>query len=268
MMFESVFITRGGFWGEEYDFKILFAVVAIVICVFDWKWKQRKDYFWVFLTGFIFWSSVELALQLAGIRDMPNRYLFGFEISPWLSIPLQGLSEGVTVGIVGLFITDLYIEKSTRKYALMFFAIVCILITWVMYSHGIYTPNIGGDVPSRRDVFPLWELIIIILVVPAIYWFVTTDKVSRKRGLFLFTTMFLLGMCWYILYVLSGQRWVEIGTKNLDGTYSDLRRADIFVEVLVIIYNALVEIALIYMPFLAIPYLLKLINPKRLESKN
>jgi hypothetical protein len=53
---------------------------------------------------------------------------------------------------------------------------------------------------------------------------------------------------------------VEIGTKNPDGTYSNLRRAEPIVEFSVIIYNAVVEIALIYMPFLAIPYLLGLIK--------
>ena len=260
MIFESIFITRGGFWGEEYDFKLLFAAVAITICILDWKWKGRKDYFWVLLTGFIFWSSVELLLQLIGIRDMPNRYLFGLEIPIWLSIPIQGMSEGVAVGIMGLFITDLYLEKEKRKYAALVFGIVIVLITLIMFSHGIYEPNIGGDVPSRRDVFPLWELLIFVLVAPAIYWFIKTDKASRKRGLYMFIIMFILGCIWYLVYVLSGQRWAEIGIKNPDGTYSNLRRAPLLIEVFTILYNALIEIALIYMPFLAIPYLLKLIE--------
>ena len=129
-----------------------------------------------------------------------------------------------------------------------------------MFSHGIYTPNVGGDVPSRREVFPLWELIIIPLVAPAVYWFIKADNDTRKRGYFLFYTMFILGLIWYLAYWLSGQRWVEIGTKNPDGTYSNLRRAPLLIEFLVIVYNALIEIALIYMPFLAIPYLLGLIK--------
>lgn len=262
MILESVFITRGGFWGEEYDFKLLFALAAICICIVDWKWHNRKDYFWVFLTGFVFWSLVELALQLSGIRDMPNRYLFGEEIPIWLSIPLQGLSEGVSVGVMGLFITDLYINKETRKYSFLTMILVIIAIFLVMFSHGIYIPNVGGEVPSRRDVFPLWELVIIVLVAPAIYWFIKADKSTRKRGYYMFFTMFTLGCIWYLAYWLSGQRWVEIGIKNADGTYSNLRRADPLLELIVILYNALVEIALIYMPFLAIPYLLGLIKPE------
>ncbi len=262
MLLESVFITRGGFWGEEYGFKLLFAIVAVIICVVDWKWKERKDYFWVFLTGFIFWSLVELALQLIGIRKMPNRFLFGFEISIWLSIPLQGLSEGVTVGIVGLFITDLYIDKKTRKHAMLVFIVIVILISCIMFSHGVYVPNVGGDVPSRREVFPLFSLILFVLIAPVIYWLVTTDRKTRKRGLYMFIVMFILGCIWYIVYWLSGQRWVEIGILNPDGTYSNLRRASMVIELLVIVYNAIVEIALIYMTFLAIPYLIGLIKPE------
>ena len=121
----------------------------------------------------------------------------------------------------------------------------------VMFSHGIYTPNVGGEVPSRREVFPLWSLLIPVLVSPAIYWFIKTDNESRKRGLSMFITMFILGCIWYLFYWLSGQRWVEMGTN------SNLRRADPIVEFSVIIYNAAVEIALIYMPFLAIPELIK-----------
>jgi hypothetical protein len=258
---ESIFIIRGGFWGEEYDFKVLFALVAVIVCVYDWKWKHRKDYFWVFLTGFIFWSLVELLLQQLGIRDMTRRFLFGSEIPMLLSIPLQGLSEGVTVGIIGLLITDLYLKKETKKYSFMVFGMVMIAITLIMFSHGIYEPNIGGDVPSRRNVFPVWELLIIILAAPAIYWIITTDPASRRRGLYMFMVMFILGCAWYLVYWLSGQRWVEIGIKHADGTYSNLRHAGSFLELLVIIYNAFVEIALIYMPFLAIPYLLGLIKP-------
>jgi hypothetical protein len=262
MLLESIFIVRGGFWGEEYDFKILFAIIAIIITIMDWKWKERKDYFWVFLTGFIFWSLVELFLQLIGIRDMPNRYLFGIQIPIWLSIPLQGLSEGVSVGIMGLFITDLYLDEKLRKYSIITFIFVVVGMALVMFSHGIYEPNVGGKVPSRREIFPIWALLIPILVAPAIYWFITTDYNSRKRGYYMFVTMFILGCIWYLFYWLSGQRWVEIGTKNPNGSYSNLRRAAPIIEFLIIIYNALVEIALIYMPFLAIPYLLGLIKPE------
>ncbi len=260
MLYENIFITRGGFWGEEYDFKLLFAIIAILICIIDWKWKGRKDYFWVYFISFIFWSFIEFMLQLLNIRVMPNSYLFGVEIPKWLSIPLQGLAEGTTVGIMGLFLTDLYLNNKTKKYSYILFGIIVVLITVIMFSHGIYTPNIGGDVPSRRDVFPLWELLLISLMIPVLIWISRADKQTRRRGFTMFIIMFILGCIWYLVYWLSGQRWAEIGFKNPDGTYSNLTRAPPFIELLTILYNALVEIALIYMVFLAVPYLLGLIK--------
>ena len=268
MLLEGIFVVRGGFWGEEYDFKLLFAAVAIFICVLDYKWKKRKDYLWVFLVGFIFWSSIEFALQVTGIREMPNRYLFGMQIPFWLAILIQGTAEGVSVGVVGLFITDLYLDEKTRMYSYLVFGIIVVLLFLIMFSHGIYTPNVGGEVPSRREVFPIWEVLIFILSAPAIYWFIKAKKPVKKRAFFMFLVMFLLGSIWYLFYWLSGQRWVEIGTQNPDGSYSNLRRAEPFLEFLVMLYNAVVEIALIYMMFLAIPYLLHLIEPENLEKRN
>ncbi|MHA1658778.1 MAG: hypothetical protein ACTSUT_06610 [Promethearchaeota archaeon] len=78
----------------------------------------------------------------------------------------------------------------------------------------------------------------------------------------MFIVMFILGRIWYLVYRLSGQRWVEIGTLNPEGMYSNLRRAIPVIELIVIVYNAIVEIALIYMTFLAIPYLIGLIKPE------
>ena len=43
MLFESIFIIRGGFWGKEYDFKLLFAIVALCICIIDWKWRYGGE---------------------------------------------------------------------------------------------------------------------------------------------------------------------------------------------------------------------------------
>jgi len=261
MLFESIFITRGGFWGEEYDFKLLFAVIAIIISIIDWKWNNRKDYFWVYLISFLFWSFIEFILHILNIRVMPNSYLFGIEIPKILSIPLQGLAEGTTVGVIALFITDLYLDKDTRKYSLIVFGIVVVLITLIMFSHGIYIPNVGGEVPSRRDVFPIWELILIPLMLPVFIWIKRADNQTRKRGYHMFITMFILGCIWYLMYWMSGQRWAEIGIKNPDGTFSNLTRAPGWIEFLTILYNAFVEIALIYMILLALPYLLGLIKP-------
>ena len=67
---------------------------------------------------------------------------------------------------------------------------------------------------------------------------------------------------WNFLSWLTGQRWIEVGTKNSDSTYSNLRRADALLEFWAFVYNSIFEIVLVYAPFLAIPYLLGLIKSK------
>jgi hypothetical protein len=72
--------------------------------------------------------------------------------------------------------------------------------------------------------------------------------------------MLIIGGAWITFNVLAGQKWVEIGIENPNGTYSNLRRAPLLIEIVVLIYDIIFEIALIYVPFLAIPYMLGLIK--------
>ena len=66
---------------------------------------------------------------------------------------------------------------------------------------------------------------------------------------------------WTLMEWLAGQRWIEVGTIT-NGTYTNLRRADPFIEFLALAYDYMIEVSLIYVPFLAIPYWFKLIKTK------
>ena len=76
----------------------------------------------------------------------------------------------------------------------------------------------------------------------------------------MFFNILIIGGAWISFNVFAGQKWIEIGTANPDGTYSNLRRAPLLIEILVIMYDIVFEIALIFLPFLAIPYMLGLIK--------
>ena len=65
---------------------------------------------------------------------------------------------------------------------------------------------------------------------------------------------------WTLSEWLVGQRWIEVGTI-INGSYSNLRRAEPLIEFLALAYDSMVEVSLIYVPFIAIPYWLKLIKP-------
>ena len=72
--------------------------------------------------------------------------------------------------------------------------------------------------------------------------------------------MVMITTIWTILEWLTGQRWIEIGILNPNGTYSNLHRAPPLIEFLALAYDVVIEIVLAYVPFLAIPYLLGLIK--------
>ncbi|MFX1339888.1 MAG: hypothetical protein ACFFDK_14845, partial [Promethearchaeota archaeon] len=61
MIFESVFLIRGGSFGNDWGQKLIVAIIGIIACMYDYKTNEKRlDYFWVFITGTIIWSAVEL----------------------------------------------------------------------------------------------------------------------------------------------------------------------------------------------------------------
>ena len=270
MLLEGIFMIRGGSFGQDFGVKLIMSVMALLMCVYDWKTRDgRKDYFWVFLVGTIIWSGAELMLQLAGTRVLQEKYLFGLEITHmiWLTVPLQGMSEGAFVAVLGMLFGDRLLKEETRKKWLLLFIIVLLGMSPLYLREGINFDNVNaGDpsIPSRRDMFPLTAIIfILVMCTLAIVWLITTDSYARKRGIFMYLIMAAFIAWWTFLEWLSGQRWIEIGTLNSDGSYSNLRRAPPLIEFLALAYDYLVEVSLIYVPFLAIPYWLNLIKTTR-----
>lgn len=270
MILESIFMIRGGGFGEDFGSKLIMAIIGVLICVYDWKTNdKRKDYFWVFITGTIIWSSAELILQLAGTRALQEKYLFGLDVTNalWLTIPLQGMSEGALVAVIGMVFGDRMLNKETRKTGIIIFIIVLggLSLSYLRYGINYDSVNAGNlKIPSRRDIFPLSAVIfIIILCSIALLWLATTDSYARKRGIMMDIIMAVFIAVWTLSEWLTGQRWIEVGTINSDGSYSNLRRAPPLIEFGALAYDVLIEVSLIYVPFLAIPYLLGLIKTEK-----
>ncbi|MBD3212853.1 MAG: hypothetical protein GF311_09615 [Candidatus Lokiarchaeota archaeon] len=266
MLLESIFMIRGGSFGEDFGSKFIMAIIALILCLYDYKTNdQRKDYIWVFLVGTIIWSAAELALQLGGTRALQEKSFFGIDVTNtlWLTIPLQGMSEGAFVAVLGVFVGDRLLNKDKRKEGII---VLVIFVAWVSRTllMGINFNNINaGDlsIPSRREMFPLTaNIFIAIMSAIAILWLITTDPESRKRGLMMYIIMTGFIAWWTFTEWLTGQRWIEVGTINADGSYSNLRRAPPLIEFGALAYDFLIEVSLIYVPFLSIPYWFKLIK--------
>lgn len=267
MIYESVFLVRGGGGGYDWGLKFITSIIAIIVCIYDYKVNERRlDYFWVFLSGTIIWGAVELSMQLTGGRVFQEKYFFGLNVTSmlWFTIPIQGMSEAGAIAIMGMYFGDRIMSNEARKKNITIFALF-LLFFLLMLRGGISYANVdvGGKVPSRREMFSLNSVVgVVILISPAIYWLIKTDSESRKRGLYMILIMTIWAFWWNFLSWLTGQRWIEVGIKNSDGTYSNLRRADELLEFWALVYNSIFEIVLVYAPFLAIPNLLKLIKPK------
>ncbi len=268
MILESVFMIRGGSFGQDFGAKAIMSVIGLLMCVYDWRENdKRKDYFWVFVVGAVIWSTTELILQVVGTRVLQTKYFFGLDVTniPWLTIPLQGMSEGAFVAVIGVFFGDRLRSKETRKkWALVFGAVLAFLLVLAL-PRGIHFDDVNaGDlsIPSRRDMFPFpANLFILIMCALAFLWWVTTDSYSRNRGFWMYGIMAWFIAWWTFTEWLTGQRWIETGIIYPDGSYANLTRAPLWIEFLALGYDYLVEVSLIYVPFLAIPYWLKLIKP-------
>ena len=262
-------MIRGGSFGEDFGRKVIISIIGLLICFYDWRTNdKRKDYFWVFITGTIIWSIAELMLQMAGTRVLHEKYLFGIDVTNalWLTIPLQGMSEGAFVAVVGMLFGDRILNKETRKKWGIIFLVVLACMAPLYLRNGINFNNVNaGDqsIPSRRDMFPLTaNIFIAVMCAIAIIWLITTENEERNRGILMYVIMAGFIAWWTLLEWLTGQRWIEVGTVNSDGTYSNLRRAPALIEFGALAYDYMIEVSLIYVPFLAIPYWFKLIKKK------
>lgn len=272
MIFESVFMIRGGGFGEDFTIKLIMSVITIILCIYDWKVNERKDYIWVFIVGTIIWSTAEFTLQMAGTRVLQEKFLFGIEVTNalWLTIPLQGMSEGAFVAVLGIFFGDRILNEETRKKWTVIFILVLVLLSIQYLRNGIHYNSVNaGDpnIPSRRDMFPGTGMIFIVaMCTMAVIWLATTNSETRNRGIMMNLIMVVFIACWTLFEWLTGQRWIEVGIMHSDGTYSNLKRAPPLIEFGALAYDVLIEVSLIYVPFLAIPYWLKLIKKEEERS--
>ena len=249
-------MIRGSDFGTNFEVKLFMSIAAILICLYDWKKKDRLDYFYVFITGTIIWSTVELILQFTGTRIIPNKLLFGIPIPLILSIPLQGISEGAAIAIYGLFGADNLIDEETRTQTLIIFAaLMGGLFTYWIFTSGPNFAYVGLFVPSRRDMFTVAAVVFLgaMLAIDG-YLFIKAESGIKKRAFYLTIVMIIFAAIWTLAEWIAGGRWIETGVYPL------LRRATPLIEFGALAWDVIVEISLAYVPYLAIPYLLGLIK--------
>jgi hypothetical protein len=260
----DIYIIRGGYFGWEFTLKLVYVILGLIICIYDWKKNKRKDYFWVLIFGTLLYLGSEIMLFLFGGRVMQEKYLFGINVTSmhWLTIPLLVLADVVVIALIAIFFADRLRNPETRKKWGIIFIIWVVgrdLIPYIiLFGLGYNYANVSaGDlsIPSRRNMTETGTLIALsIMIAIGLIWLFRTDKNSRKRGLYMFGVMLILMIVWTFGEWLAGQRWIEIGE---DPTYE---YAQPLLQFGMLMYDIVIEMGLFTLCFLAIPSLLKLIK--------
>ncbi|MBY8984136.1 MAG: hypothetical protein KGD65_03635 [Candidatus Lokiarchaeota archaeon] len=260
----DIFIIRGGFFGWEFTLKLVYVILGLILCIYDWKKNKRKDYFLIFIFGTILYIGSEIMLYFFGGRVMQEKLLFGTDISsmPWLWIPLLSLGDVVMLAVIALFFADRIRETETRKkWGILFIVWLVgrdLLPYIILFSLGSTFDTIAiGDplIYSRRNMTETGTLISLSLFVAiGVIWLIRTNKKSRKRGLFMVGVMLILMTVWSFGEWFSGQRWIEVGSE---GSWT---HAPPFIEFGMFLYDIVIEMGLFTLCFLAIPAIFKLIK--------
>lgn len=249
---QSIFIARDTVFGQEFGPKLIAALLGAALVAWDGLTRRRLDYLWVYLTGTLIWGGAELALQTSGIRQMPSHLLFGHELAPVVAQLIQGAAEGATMAIMGLVVADRWLADSRRVGAYAAFAVFAAALVWssLRAQHGD-----AAEVGSRRDVLNPTSLLFIAVLLAVSLVAAWRHPWSRQRLFALFLTMVGLGAVWTVSQVMVGGRWVEI--SDAAGGFT---RAGPALTAVVLSLDVIFEIAVVYLPFLALPILIGLIR--------
>ncbi len=260
-VWESVFMVREVSFGANFTPKLFISIVTIGLVAWDVTARRRWDYVWVFLTGTVLWTLVELSLQIRGTRVMTDHLLFGHGIPLALSAPLQGIAEGAAVGVVALFVADRLLDPVTRGRALLAVALGMGMM-WLLMAMQAAATVAPASAASRRDMTVAGTAVFAVLIVAFDAWFWFRRPAFRHRFAAMALVMLTLATVWTIASVTTGGRWVEVpGTTP--GTFV---AAPAIVAFAAFGFDIVIEIVLAYLPFFSIPVLLGLIRPSATPS--
>ncbi|GAB4307989.1 MAG: hypothetical protein Kow0069_05860 [Promethearchaeota archaeon] len=255
MALAPVFMIRGGAFGTDFEAKLVMVAAAFAGVLYDWRRRGRLDYAWTFLFGTATWTLAELVLQTSGVREIHQATLFGAPLPFAASVTLQGASEGAVVAVLGLFCGDRMLEKGSRWRG----ALVLLLTTAAAATKALLggppDRDVGGDVPSRREVFaagPVAFLSVVGALVVAWCW--RTDSQTRRRVLAMFVSMVVFAGFWTLAEFVANARWIEVESAG------GLVLAPPALQFGALAWDVVVEIALAYIPFFAVPRVLGLIK--------
>lgn len=253
----SIYVIRDTAFGRDFTPKVVLVVLALVLVAVDRRTQRRWDYAWVFVTGTLLLGGVEAALAWQGVRDMPERVLFGHPLPQALSFVVQGAAEGAFLAVTGMFIGDRLLVRARRGRAVLLLVVTSGLAVGTTVRSAARLGDAVGTVGSRRDVLSFGALLVLLGVVLVVVVFGWRWREWRPRTGALAAAVLVVASCWTAAQVAVGGRWVEVGGP---GSYE---RAGAATTTAVLAFDVVVEIVLACLPFLAVPVMLRLLRDPR-----
>lgn len=247
----SLFIVRAGDFGADLAPRFWFSVFAICLLAWDLGRHRRLDYLWVGVTGLVVWTTVEAVLQMGGTREIGRQTLFGVVMPVSKTILLQGLAEGASAAILGVFLGDRLLNRETRLRACAMMGVICV----AMLGRGILSMSASHpvelDVTSRRNLGAAASLAFLGSVAMFDLFFFVIRPKHRRRIAAMACVIFLVASVWTVNQVMMGARWVEVVSSQPAATM----RATGLLAVAALGFDVLIEITAAYIAFYAIPAL-------------
>ena len=270
----AIFIIRD-YKPSFYTFELLFSLCTLLACLRLWRRHENKTSLIVLLAGSLAWWIIETLLYLLGTRSNGESgeglvdvfSLFGVPVNGvaggLLAALTRGVAEGGVITILGLLPVDLY--RGRHKHArndgvlwgLNFAAFAFYFATTLASVRK--DKEVGASVDSRRALFKTGSIVATatFVLLPLVQIAISANHpLFRRRTLDLLLSLSILGVVTNYQMFFCNVRWVEARDDEEDGYV----RAPAALEQLMLMYDGVVEIGLMYLPFYTVPWAMGLID--------
>lgn len=249
---ESLYMIRAFGSGTDFAPQLVLCLLAVGLAAVDVTRRRRWDYVWVLLVSAAVWTTVEVVAQLAGVRVIPERTLFGLALPLPLSVVVQGTGESAGFAVLAVFLGDRLLEPANRRWAMAGVVLACAAFSLPILVKAMLEPEVVRVVTSRRDMFAPAAFLLFSVLLTIDVAFLLRWPAERTRAIAMTLVLIAIGTSWNLAEVVSGGRWIEVAAT----TSGAFEPAPVLLQLVGFAFDVTVEFALAYLAFLALPTML------------
>ncbi len=251
------FLVRTFDHAGYYETRLILMVIGLGIALYYARRKGDQRYLIMFAFGVFFQALLEIILQALGWRGRGySLSVFGVVLPQAVAVIYQGLTEGGILSMMSFWFADLCFvskgDKAKRRGYLAMCALIVALACFVGYIAA------GRPITSPRPMFTPLSLILGVLTVA----FVLVPLLAKGGEGLRYVGWWYLGAVIYAVLTfepmhLLGARYIAM--RDPAGQFV---AAGLPWQVLLILYSHFYEVAGPKLHYLAVPYMLGLLNKK------